>query len=159
MKKKSPDLEGMLKQVQQQLTYLDKKIDALMGQGVQNIQIPQPVQSSRPPEHRPSNDRAQRTMYKVVCADCRKECEVPFKPSGDRPVYCRECFGKRKAQSPFKPGADNRPREDRHFGQRPAFRHHSAEGSGSGEKKPRERKFYEKITSGKKRSSKGRKKR
>ena len=37
-----------------------------------------------------------REMFKAVCADCKKECEVPFKPSGDRPVYCKECFGKRK---------------------------------------------------------------
>jgi len=37
-----------------------------------------------------------REMHKATCADCQKECEVPFKPSGDRPVYCRECFSKRK---------------------------------------------------------------
>lgn len=37
-----------------------------------------------------------REMFKAVCADCKKECEVPFKPSGDRPVYCKECFSKRK---------------------------------------------------------------
>jgi len=35
-------------------------------------------------------------MFKAICADCGKECEVPFKPSGDRPVYCKECFAKRK---------------------------------------------------------------
>lgn len=40
-----------------------------------------------------------REMHKATCADCGKECEVPFKPSGDRPVYCRDCFSKRK-QSP-----------------------------------------------------------
>lgn len=33
-------------------------------------------------------------MHKAVCADCGKSCEVPFKPTGERPVYCRECFGK-----------------------------------------------------------------
>jgi CxxC-x17-CxxC domain-containing protein len=38
-----------------------------------------------------------RVMYKAVCADCRKDCEVPFKPTGERPVYCKECFAKRKA--------------------------------------------------------------
>ena len=38
----------------------------------------------------------QREMFKATCADCKKECEVPFKPSGDRPVYCKECFSKRK---------------------------------------------------------------
>ena len=37
-----------------------------------------------------------REMHKAVCADCKKECEVPFKPSGDRPVYCKDCFSKRK---------------------------------------------------------------
>ena len=41
-------------------------------------------------------DRSPREMHKATCADCQKECEVPFKPSGDRPVYCRECFSKRK---------------------------------------------------------------
>jgi len=41
-------------------------------------------------------DRRPRQMHKAVCADCKKECEVPFKPSGDRPVYCRECFSKRR---------------------------------------------------------------
>ncbi|MBR9681198.1 MAG: DNA-directed RNA polymerase [Candidatus Altiarchaeota archaeon] len=33
-----------------------------------------------------------REMHKAVCAECKKECEVPFKPSQDRPVYCQECF-------------------------------------------------------------------
>jgi CxxC-x17-CxxC domain-containing protein len=26
-------------------------------------------------------------MHKITCSDCGKEAEVPFKPSGDRPVY------------------------------------------------------------------------
>ncbi len=38
----------------------------------------------------------QREMHKATCAECKKECEVPFKPSGDRPVYCKECFSKRR---------------------------------------------------------------
>jgi len=37
-----------------------------------------------------------REMHKATCADCGKECEVPFKPSGDRPVYCKECWQKHK---------------------------------------------------------------
>jgi len=37
-----------------------------------------------------------REMYKVTCAECGKETEVPFKPDGSRPVYCKECFQKRK---------------------------------------------------------------
>jgi len=38
----------------------------------------------------------QKEMHKAICADCKKECTVPFKPSGDRPVYCKECFAKRR---------------------------------------------------------------
>ena len=37
-----------------------------------------------------------REMHKAICADCKKECEVPFKPREDRPVYCRDCFSKHK---------------------------------------------------------------
>lgn len=33
-----------------------------------------------------------RKMYDVVCANCGKPTQVPFQPSGDKPVYCRECF-------------------------------------------------------------------
>jgi CxxC-x17-CxxC domain-containing protein len=33
-------------------------------------------------------------MFAAVCAKCGKKCEVPFKPTGDKPVYCSDCFGK-----------------------------------------------------------------
>ncbi len=42
---------------------------------------------------RPSGPRE---MHKATCADCGKETEVPFKPSGDRPVYCQECYQKHR---------------------------------------------------------------
>ena len=43
-------------------------------------------------------DRGPREMHKAVCADCGKECEVPFKPIEGRPVYCRECFAKKRGR-------------------------------------------------------------
>ncbi|MDD1714647.1 MAG: DNA-directed RNA polymerase [Methanoregulaceae archaeon] len=39
---------------------------------------------------------APREMTKVVCSDCGKECEVPFKPTQGRPVYCQECLPKHR---------------------------------------------------------------
>jgi len=39
---------------------------------------------------------APREMFSAVCSACGKETEVPFKPSLDRPVYCRECYEERK---------------------------------------------------------------
>jgi CxxC-x17-CxxC domain-containing protein len=34
-----------------------------------------------------------------TCSDCGKEItELPFEPSSDRPVYCRECWTKRRTE-------------------------------------------------------------
>ena len=41
-------------------------------------------------------DRGPREMHKATCSECKQECEVPFKPSGDRPVFCKDCFSKKK---------------------------------------------------------------
>ncbi|MEK7330926.1 MAG: cold shock domain-containing protein [Candidatus Eisenbacteria bacterium] len=35
-------------------------------------------------------------MFPAVCANCGTETMVPFKPSNDRPVYCRDCFDAKK---------------------------------------------------------------
>ena len=45
---------------------------------------------------RRSYDRGPREMHKVICSDCGQECEVPFKPTEGRPVYCQECFKKHR---------------------------------------------------------------
>ncbi len=31
-------------------------------------------------------------MFKAICADCGKSCEIPFKPNNSRPVFCSTCF-------------------------------------------------------------------
>ncbi len=36
--------------------------------------------------------RQPREMFKVTCSKCGKETEVPFRPTGSKPVYCKECF-------------------------------------------------------------------
>ena len=42
------------------------------------------------------SDNRDRVMYKAVCAECGKTCEVPFRPTGDKPVYCSSCFESRR---------------------------------------------------------------
>jgi len=37
-----------------------------------------------------------RESFEVVCADCGCTTTVPFKPTGERPVYCRDCFRSRR---------------------------------------------------------------
>lgn len=41
-------------------------------------------------------DQLGRQLYNVKCAKCGKQTQVPFKPSGDRPVYCRDCYMEQK---------------------------------------------------------------
>ncbi len=38
----------------------------------------------------------QRRTFSAVCAECGQDTELPFQPRGDKPVYCRECFQKRR---------------------------------------------------------------
>jgi CxxC-x17-CxxC domain-containing protein len=38
----------------------------------------------------------EKRMYPAVCADCGQETMVPFKPREDRPVFCRECYQRRR---------------------------------------------------------------
>lgn len=39
---------------------------------------------------------ARKDMYPAICAGCGKETTVPFKPSGDKPVYCKDCYQNRR---------------------------------------------------------------
>ena len=48
--------------------------------------------AERSGEHRSSSNRGAREMFSATCASCGKEAQVPFQPSGDRPVYCSDCY-------------------------------------------------------------------
>jgi CxxC-x17-CxxC domain-containing protein len=42
-------------------------------------------------------DRAPREMYEATCSDCGNVARVPFRPTSGKPVYCADCFAKRRA--------------------------------------------------------------
>ena len=31
--------------------------------------------------------------FDAICSNCGKKCQVPFRPDGEKPVYCKDCFG------------------------------------------------------------------
>jgi len=105
------DIAGFMIKIQEQLSFLEKKLDILINQKPSQ----QPFQRFDRPHHqreqRQDSNFSQRTLHKAVCADCSKECEVPFRPSQDRPVYCKDCFSKRKGAGPFKGNRDSKPWE------------------------------------------------
>jgi CxxC-x17-CxxC domain-containing protein len=37
-------------------------------------------------------------MHQATCVSCKKFCEVPFKPNGKKPVFCRDCFGMQESE-------------------------------------------------------------
>ena len=39
-------------------------------------------------------DKPEAQITQVICSDCGKETEIPFKPRSSKPVYCRACFEK-----------------------------------------------------------------
>ena len=41
----------------------------------------------------------EREMTDVTCSSCGKATQVPFVPTGDRPVYCSDCFSQQRANS------------------------------------------------------------
>lgn len=122
-----PDISELVIKMQQQIDSLEKKIDTLINRPAQRPPEPKPFfkpyqqQSANQSYGGPRQDnnysqRVERTMHKAVCADCHKECEVPFKPKEDRPVYCKDCFSAHKAgrpdrDRPVKAHTDNKPRE------------------------------------------------
>lgn len=72
---------------------------------------------------RPGADRGPVTMHKAICSDCGNSCEVPFRPTGDKPIFCSDCFSaKRGGDAPRESaragsfGGDRFPRKD--FGDR-----------------------------------------
>ena len=46
--------------------------------------------------NRYSRNRSDVEMTKVICSSCGVECEVPFKPTSNKPVYCSDCFEKKE---------------------------------------------------------------
>lgn len=41
---------------------------------------------------RRSFERKPVTMHDATCSKCGKECQVPFKPTGEKPILCNDCF-------------------------------------------------------------------
>jgi CxxC-x17-CxxC domain-containing protein len=95
--------------------------------------------SYRPQFNRPSyGERTERRMFRATCAECGRECEVPFKPTGERPIYCSNCYERQQSESGPRNYSDRKPvwnnRNERAFGDR-----------GFGERKPKENSNWQQL--------------
>src|SRR3989338_538426 len=57
-------------------------------------------------DSRPAN------LHQATCAECSRMCEVPFRPTGERPVYCKECFENRGGNTGGESGGNKFPKKD-----------------------------------------------
>ncbi len=68
---------------------------------------------------RDRGDRGPVEMHDAVCSKCGANCQLPFRPTGSKPVFCSDCFRKEEGGSRDGPrdnfrSRDNfRPREER----------------------------------------------
>jgi len=44
-----------------------------------------------------SSNRGLREMFPAVCDECGKQTQVPFQPTSGKPVYCSDCFERRRS--------------------------------------------------------------
>lgn len=62
------------------------------------------------PERRSSGGSGfEKQMHEVICDKCGSKCEVPFRPTAGKPVYCSDCFRKNESTDSRRP--DNSGRE------------------------------------------------
>ncbi len=73
---------------------------------------------------RGGNDRPNPQMHSAICSECGNKCEVPFRPTGDKPVFCNNCFASKRdgdTRSFDKPRHEDRGDRSHGFDQKPAF--------------------------------------
>lgn len=99
-------------------SFWDKKQDGKQGKGNYDKKYSQKGSGKRSFSKGDTNSRG---MHKATCDTCGNPCEVPFKPTSGKPLYCRDCF-KKDGTGPVRSGG-------RDFGRRDNSSSHSQSGS------------------------------
>ncbi|MFC1662886.1 CxxC-x17-CxxC domain-containing protein [Patescibacteria group bacterium] len=74
-------------------------------------------------------------MFQATCSNCGQKCEVPFRPTGGKPVLCNNCFGQQKDKYQSRSDGRNQGRSgDRSFSRSGDRRMHTAVCDNCGQK-------------------------
>ena len=52
------------------------------------------------------SDGVEKELFQALCADCGRATYVPFKPTGAKPIYCRDCLVAKKIEAAAAPGVE-----------------------------------------------------
>lgn len=69
-----------------------------------------------------NRDSRELSFHDAVCDQCGKDCQVPFKPSGDKPIYCSDCFERKGGRDGGRDSGRSGQRDSqrRNFNDRPS---------------------------------------
>jgi CxxC-x17-CxxC domain-containing protein len=80
-------------------------------------------------DFRDSRDSGRRELFDAVCAKCGEDCQVPFRPTTGKDVFCSNCFEKNNDAPSREFRGIGRDRNDR--GDRGSFRSRPSSDSGN----------------------------
>ncbi|MDD5634625.1 MAG: hypothetical protein PHW46_05050 [Candidatus Omnitrophica bacterium] len=103
--KKKIGIEDLLTEIQARFDAIEGKLDRVLSQ---SAGLSRMISTEHDPGFKthatvtkkfpiPQDEKPrERKMFKAVCAECKKDCEVPFMPREGRPVYCKTCYSNRR---------------------------------------------------------------
>ncbi|MFC1643752.1 CxxC-x17-CxxC domain-containing protein [Candidatus Omnitrophota bacterium] len=106
--KKKIDVEDLLGELQARFDVVEDKLDTVLSKIAVLFRM---VSTERDSDFKTratvtkkfpitqDNTPRERKMHKAVCAQCKQNCEVPFIPRANRPVYCKTCYSNRRNDS------------------------------------------------------------
>ena len=103
--KKKIELDDVLSEIQARFDAIAGKLDDLLSKSSAILRMTNTERDpgfkthavvTKKPYVPHDNPPRERNMHKAVCAECKKDCEVPFVPRAGRPVYCKECYSGRR---------------------------------------------------------------
>ena len=77
-----------------QFTWTASEQEFYQEKGFQNAPVRCP--EDRAAKKARMDGRGPREQHEITCSNCGNKDTVPFKPRGDRPVLCGDCFKKQK---------------------------------------------------------------
>ncbi|MFH1283088.1 MAG: CxxC-x17-CxxC domain-containing protein [bacterium] len=115
------DVMKQVGEIKRKLDILEKKIDSLLSQSTLQQSRKSHFQFSHQEKGNRDYGSTGINLTKATCSACHKACKIPFKPTGNRPVYCSDCFSKRKKDDSFQSNRFDKSKKggfDRYFSKR-----------------------------------------
>jgi CxxC-x17-CxxC domain-containing protein len=97
-----PDLEITCAECGENFPFTEREQDYYRERGLSHPKRCKPCRDSRRAnfgDARGAAGGAERQRFEIVCDQCGKPDNVPFKPQSGRPILCSDCFKASRAQN------------------------------------------------------------